>query len=121
MRKPKNEALRRKLRNKFIYQVASIILVFSSIFIYLWSHITLFEKSYQFNSLIMGYQKLKKENKLLKLEKSELASLERVEKIAREKLGLISPRDDQIIAVVIDKRQERLKPDTLYAGISGTD
>lgn len=90
------------LLRKFFYPVASILLVLSSLFIYLWSHITVVERGYYFNTLKKEYQRLMEENNLLELEKAKLSSLERIEKIAREKLGLIPAGDDQIITVVIE-------------------
>ncbi|OGW13600.1 MAG: hypothetical protein A3G93_14070 [Nitrospinae bacterium RIFCSPLOWO2_12_FULL_45_22] len=98
---------------KLFYPVASIILVVSGLFIYLWSHITVLEKGYHFNILKKEYEGLKENNKQLKLEKAKLSSLEGVEKIAREKLGLIHPSDDQMIPVIIDEPNQSINTYTL--------
>jgi cell division protein FtsL len=114
--KDQDRVIRRGLLKKLTYPLASIILILGSIFIYLWSRIAVLEKGYHFSTLKSTYRILKEENKRLKLEKAEISSLESIEKIAREELGLIFPEDDQMVPVIIDESNQRITPDILYDG-----
>lgn len=90
--------VRKKLNRKEIsrWVLASVITIMTLTF-YLW-HIT--------ENIRIGYeigrgegrlQTLKEEIKSLETQKAALRSLDRVEKIAREELGMTDTRDDQII------------------------
>ncbi|MBE0460561.1 MAG: cell division protein FtsL [Candidatus Aminicenantes bacterium] len=90
--------VRKKLNKKkvFLGIIGTLIVVFILTF-YIW---------HQAESIRLGYQKgeleekvlaLQKEVEKLEAKKSSLLSLERVEKIAKEKLNLSEPKKDQII------------------------
>jgi len=90
--------VRKKLNKKkvFLGIIGTLIVVFILTF-YIW---------HQAESIRLGYQKGELEEKVLSLQKevekleakkSSLLSLERVEKISKEKLNLSEPKKDQII------------------------
>lgn len=64
---------------------------------YIWHQVESIRVGYKTRELERQILQLKKEVEELEAKKSALLSLERVEKIAREDLQLVSPREDQII------------------------
>lgn len=64
---------------------------------YIWHQVEAIRLGYDSRKLEEQVLQLTKEVKALEAEKAFLLRLERVEKIAREKLGYTEPRDDQII------------------------
>lgn len=64
---------------------------------YIWHQVEAIRLGYDSRRLEEEVIRLTKEVKALEAEKAFLLRLERVEKIAREKLGYTEPRDDQII------------------------
>lgn len=74
----------------------TILLTFFLIF-YIWHQAESIRLGYKTRQLEEEILSLKKEIEKLEVKKSSLLSLERVEKIAREKLKLTSPEKEQII------------------------
>lgn len=64
---------------------------------YIWHQVEAVRLGYDSRRLEEEVLRLTKEVKALEAEKAFLLRLERVETIAREKLGYIEPREDQII------------------------
>lgn len=69
-----------------------LILIF-----YIWNQIESIQLGYKISRLEENLQALKKETEKLETEKSSLLSLERVEKIAKEKLKMEKAKKEQII------------------------
>lgn len=64
---------------------------------YIWNQIESIRLGYKIGKLEDDLQTLEKEVEKLEAEKSSLLSLERVEKIAKEKLKLEKPKKEQVI------------------------
>jgi len=64
---------------------------------YIWNQIESIRVGYKIGELEENLQSLKKDVEKLETEKSSLLSLERVEKIAKEKLKLEKSKKEQII------------------------
>ncbi|MFQ6083619.1 MAG: cell division protein FtsL, partial [Candidatus Aminicenantia bacterium] len=89
---------RGKLRKKEILNILLIGTIIAFIFIfYLWHHLEGIKLGYKIEQLKKEQAVLKEEIKKLKLEKASYLNLERIEKIATQKLNLVYPRSDQII------------------------
>lgn len=67
----------------------------------MWPRIELITLTYDYNNYRSKQKKLKEHNRLLNLELSSIKSLEKIEKIATEKLGMIEPKDKNIIFVKV--------------------
>ncbi len=80
----------------------TILLTFFLIF-YIWHQAESIRIGYETRQLEEKILSLKKEIEKLEVKKSSLLSLERVEKIAREELKLISPEKEQIISDNFDQ------------------
>lgn len=65
---------------------------------YIWHQVESVRLGYKIGQLEQEVLSLKKEVERLEAKKSSLLSLERVEKIAREELNLISPKKEQIVS-----------------------
>lgn len=90
--------VRKKIRKKEIVVglVWTIAVMFFLTF-YIWNQIESIRLGYKIGELEENLQSLKKDVEKLETEKSSLLSLERVEKIAKEKLKLEKPKKEQII------------------------
>jgi len=57
--------------------------------------------TYEYNKLRAKEKELIHLNRMLKLELASIKSLEKVEKIALEKMGMIEPKDEDIIFIKV--------------------
>jgi len=90
--------VRKKIRKKEIVVglVWTIAVMFFLTF-YIWNQIESIRLGYKIGELEENLQSLKKDVEKLETEKSSLLALERVEKIAKEKLKLEKSKKEQII------------------------
>jgi cell division protein FtsL len=90
--------LRKKFRKKEIMLVVAftVIVVFVLSF-YIWHQMESVRIGYTINELKKKVKELSEEVEKLEAKRSQLLSLERVEKVAKEELNLAEPREDQII------------------------
>jgi cell division protein FtsL len=90
--------VRKKFRKKQIMVVVAftVIVVFVLSF-YIWHQMESVRIGYTINELKKKIKELSEEVEKLEAKRSELLSLERVEKVAKEELNLAEPREDQII------------------------
>ena len=78
-----------------IFLVSLVILLF-----YVWQSVQSVKINYQMSRLEKEIKFFKNNNKYLNVRLDELTTLSRVEKIARKKLGLISPKENDIIVII---------------------
>jgi cell division protein FtsL len=90
--------VRKKFRKKEIMVVVAftVIVVFVLSF-YIWHQMESVRIGYTINDLKKKIKELSEEVEKLEAKRSQLLSLERVEKVAKEELNLAEPREDQII------------------------
>jgi cell division protein FtsL len=74
-------------------------LIVSGVFFYIWPRASLVTLIYDYNKLQQKEKKITRYNKMLRLELASIKSLEKVERIAMEKMGMIVPEDKNIILV----------------------
>lgn len=67
--------------------------------VYTWCRVQCTEIGYELSELTQKHEKLKKLKNNLKIEHARLKSPERIEKIAKYQLGLITPTSDQMILI----------------------
>lgn len=68
---------------------------------FVWPNVRMVKLGMDYQVLLKEQRDLLKENNLLHLEKSSLESLDRVHALAKEKLGLNTPENGQIITVFL--------------------
>lgn len=89
-----------KNKSKIFWISLIITGVFISIgLIYLHQRVQFAKLSYELNSLRENEKNLENENGYLQIRVNELSSLSRIEKIAKEHLGLIIPKEIKIVPV----------------------
>ncbi len=90
--------VRKKLskRDILIGAAWTLIVIFILTF-YIWNQIESIRLGYKIGHLEVALENLKQEVEKLEAEKSSLLSLEKVEKIAKDKLKLQHPKKEQII------------------------
>jgi cell division protein FtsL len=92
---------------KFLACIIFITCFLIGLLLYLWPHMQLLQNGFQYSRLSTYRERLSEENRALRLELSSLKSLDRVERIARGELGMITPGDKQIVYVVLDESDKR--------------
>ncbi len=67
------------------------------LFLYVWLHMQVVKLGYEVQALRVQKQQLVNQYYYLKYQMYDVNSLPRVEKIAREQLGMVTPSNDQIV------------------------
>ena len=70
---------------------------------FVWSNIRLVGLAYEHQALNRVYRDLLRENHLLKVERESLRSLDRIQSLAKNKIGLKEPQSDQIVTIFLKK------------------
>lgn len=78
---------------------AAMILVLGLALLYVWTRISVVQKGYEVSRLHKEVHTLSQEISRLEAEVARLKSPDRLEKIAREKLGMRLPQGDEIVFV----------------------
>lgn len=81
---------------KKITLLISFLLILFMIILYIKQHIEIVQKGYQVEELRKVVEQFDNLNNCLKIEKASLASPERIEEIAKQKLGLILSTEKDI-------------------------
>jgi cell division protein FtsL len=87
-----------KSRNFFLFGLAALMVLFLGASVsYISTHIKVVNIGYKINEELNRKQTLVEENKLLRLKIAQLKSPTRIEKEAKENLGLVLPKPEQIV------------------------
>ncbi len=84
-------------KKEIILVVFCIIIVISILTFYIWHQMESVRIGYKIGELEEKVLNLRKEVEKLETKKSTLLSLERVEKIAKEELNLVEPKEEQLV------------------------
>lgn len=90
------------MRNRFFLYFIFIILFALSIFTSVWQDIQITSYGYKIANLEKEKKNLQEEEKCYKLNIANLKSPERIKRIAMEKLGLIIPKELEVISLTIN-------------------
>ncbi len=85
------------LNFKFSSLIISFLILLGAFLAYVWSHIHFTELKYRIADEVSTQERLMEENRKLKVEIATLKSPQRVEAIARDKLGMQFPEREQVI------------------------
>jgi len=70
---------------------------------FVWSNVRLVGLAYEHQSLNREHRDLLRENHLLRVERESLRSLDRIQSLAKNKVGLKEPESGQIVTVFFKK------------------
>ncbi|MBM3285456.1 MAG: cell division protein FtsL [Candidatus Aminicenantes bacterium] len=84
-------------KREIILGAACLLLAIAFLTFYIWHQAALISLGYQTSRLEEKISRLEEEIKGLEIKKTALLSLEKVETIARDKLGLAETKSDQIL------------------------
>ena len=103
-----NRPIKRRKRSPFTFMfilvTASIVVVF-----YIWNKITVNRLAGEVNDMQNQYQKIQSTNEILRAEINQKSKLERIGKIATEKLGMTYPKDQPIWFELNSSQQQSSK------------
>ena len=86
-------------RKLFFFMVCMGLLTMMCFFIFLWARIYILEVGYQISGALENNGRLLQENRNLRTERASLRAPTRIEKIARNKLGMIIPDNTQVFTL----------------------
>lgn len=90
--------VRKKYQKKEILLAAAcLLLAVATLTFYIWHQAALISLGYQIGKLEADILRLEEDIKKLETHKASLLSLDRVDKIARDALNLVEPKEEQII------------------------
>ena len=94
-------ALKRKpAETGFLYlAIGAVLIIFLFSFIYLWSRVKVTRYGYEISSAVTERAALSEEKRRLGMEITRLKSPERIERVAKDDLGLVYPTGDQIVRI----------------------
>ncbi len=84
-------------RKQLTLGIGLALLLLGNLTFYIWYQSESIRLGYRIHELEIKAEKLREEIKRLETRKEALLSLERIDRLAREKLGLKEPNSDQII------------------------
>jgi cell division protein FtsL len=84
---------------EFVSTIALGALILVGALLYVWQQIHVVRLGYEIEGLREEQAALVQENKALKLELGQLRSLKRVEEIARQRLGMVTPKPGQVVLI----------------------
>ena len=70
---------------------------------FVWSNIHLIGLAYEHQILNKKHRSLLRENQLLRVERESLRSLDRIQSLAKNKIGLKEPENGQIVTIFLKK------------------
>ena len=71
--------------------------------IFVWNNVRLVKLAYESQPLKQERRELLREKRLLEVERESLRSLDRIQWLAKKKIGLKEPEGDQIVTVFFEK------------------
>ncbi|MDD5491337.1 MAG: cell division protein FtsL [bacterium] len=80
-----------------VHRFLFLVLLFCTALIYVWQQIQVVKVGYTINQLKLQIEERENDNRSLRMKLNNLGSLERVEKIAKERLKMINPPPENII------------------------
>ena len=91
----------RRVAIRRLWLVLGIVaFLFSMVFLRVWQQMQVVKLGYQINQQRQDYHSLLDEHRVLLSKRNALASLERIEAIALQKLGLEAPHSEQLVFLV---------------------
>ena len=84
---------------KILMPCFTILIFIIGVLFYMWPHLQMIKIGYTYQGLMTKYQRLLQENRVLRLELASVKSLDRIERMAKEKMGFFFPKDGQIVFV----------------------
>jgi cell division protein FtsL len=103
LKKIDNSRLRREVdlrkRRECFRLLGPAVLIFLFLLLFAWQHFQCIRIGYQIEQLKVERESLEQWNHQLRLEQASLADPQRIDALAREKLGFTFPRADQVIQV----------------------
>ena len=80
-----------------LYRFLFLVLLFCTALVYVWQQIQVVKFGYGISQLKLQIEERENDNRSLRMKLNNLGSLERVEKIAKERLKMVNPPPENII------------------------
>ncbi|MDD5131313.1 MAG: cell division protein FtsL [bacterium] len=80
-----------------LHRFLFLVLLFCTALIYVWQQIQVVKFGYGISQLKLQIEERENDNRSLRMKLNNLGSLERVEKIAKERLKMVNPPPENII------------------------
>ena len=87
----------KKIRESSYKMIAMGVILMLSCFMFVSTRICVLNTGYKISEAIKAQEKYLQENRKLKIERASLASPSRIEKFAKNRLGMINPKNNQVV------------------------
>ena len=87
----------KKARKTSFKMMTMGVILMLSCFMFVWTRICVLDTGYKISEAIKTQGEYLQENRKLKIERASLASPSRIEKVAKNKLGMINPKNNQVV------------------------
>lgn len=97
-----NQVIREKDQNWFKemrFIILLTLIIGGAVMFYVWQQVEMIKYAYKIEEMIKEKKALQKINRTLRLERSYLSRLERIEEIAKKRLHMIEPEEGQVIII----------------------
>jgi len=88
--------VRQARKTSFLMVTMGVILMLS-FFMFVWTRICVLNTGYRISDAIKTQKKYLQENRKLKIERASLTAPSRIEKVAKTKLGMVTPKNNQVV------------------------
>ena len=89
----------KKARETSYKMITMGVILMLSCFMFVWIRICVLNTGYKISESVNTQEKYLQENRKLKIERASLASPSRIEKFAKNKLGMINPKNNQVVVL----------------------
>ncbi len=87
----------KQARKTSFFMVTMGVILMMSFFMFVWTRICVLNTGYQISEAIKIQENYLQENRKLKIERASLTAPSRIEKVAKNKLGMVTPKNNQVI------------------------
>ena len=86
-------------RKTSFFMIAMGVILMMSFFMFVWTRICVLNTGYQISEAIKTQESYLQENRKLKIERASLTAPSRIEKFAKNKLGMVTPQNNQVVVL----------------------
>jgi len=87
----------KKARETSFLMMMMGVIIMICFFIFVWTRICVLDTGYRISEAMKTQETYLQENRKLKIERASLTAPSRIEKVAKNKLGMIAPKNNQVV------------------------
>jgi len=89
----------KQARKTSLLMVAMGVILMLSFFLFVWTRICVLNTGYRISEALNIQESYLQENRKLKIERASLSAPSRIEKFAKDKLDMVTPKNNQVVVL----------------------